>query len=270
MTPEESALYCGDLAASHYENFHVITWLTPRHLRSAFAAIYAYCRWSDDLGDEVGDRASSARSFWPGGASELRTVYGGNPRHPVMQALRPVVTEYQIPIDPFLALISAFEQDQEVLEYETYEQLLDYCERSANPVGRLVLYLFRCMNEETGKLSDATCTALQLANFWQDVVPDLENRARIYLPAEDRARFGVTRQDLESRTCSEGFRQLMAFRGRAGAPVVRARASTAEEGAARGGGGCRPVLAWRPGNSAGDRAGGVRCVDREARAGQAD
>lgn len=210
VTPEESALYCRRLAASHYENFHVITWLTPRHLRPAFAAIYAYCRWSDDLGDEVGDRERACQllAWWRG---ELKTVYEGSPRHPVMQALKPVVAEFQIPIEPFRALISAFEQDQEVLEYDSYEQLLDYCERSANPVGRLVLYLFRCMNEETGKLSDATCTALQLANFWQDVTPDLEDRGRIYLPAEDRARFGVSRRDLETRNCTDGFRQLMAF-----------------------------------------------------------
>lgn len=205
-----SQRYCAGLSRSHYENFHVVTFLTPRHLRPAFEAIYAYCRWSDDLADETGDADLSRRllAWWRG---ELEAAYAGEARHPVMQALRPVIAEYQIPIEPFAALLSAFEQDQDVLEYDTYPQLLDYCTRSANPVGHLVLHLCRSFDEPRAALSDATCTALQLANFWQDVVPDLQTRQRIYLPREDLARFGVAREDLAERRFTPGFRDLLRF-----------------------------------------------------------
>jgi squalene synthase HpnC len=215
---DDANAYCAGVAASHYENFHVVTRLTPRPLRPAFAAIYAYCRWSDDLGDEAGspERARTLLRWWKG---ELQGLFEQDrATHPVFVALRPVVTEFGIPIGPFGALLSAFEQDQDVPVYDTYERLLDYCTRSANPVGHLVLYLFRAFDPENARDSDATCTALQLTNFWQDVVPDLTDRGRIYLPAEDMARFGVTRADLEARRVTDGFRRLMAFE------VERARA----------------------------------------------
>jgi squalene synthase HpnC len=209
LSPEEAQRYCADLTASHYENFSVVTWLTPRPLRPAFQAIYAFCRWSDDLGDEVGDPARSREllSWWRG---ELRSLYAGSARHPVMTALADVVTEFAIPIDPFEALISAFEQDQDVTEYRSYDQLLDYCTRSANPVGHLVLYLGRSFDEENARLSDATCTALQLANFWQDVARDLAI-GRIYLPKEDRDRFSYADADLRALRFTPAFAELMAF-----------------------------------------------------------
>jgi squalene synthase HpnC len=206
----EAQAYCAGLTASHYENFSVVTWLTPRELRPAFEAVYAFCRWSDDLGDEVGDRARSREllAWWRG---ELRGLFAGERgRHPVFVALAPVVTEYAIPIGPFEALISAFEQDQEVLEYETYTQLCDYCTRSANPVGHLVLYLARSYSESNAGLSDRTCTALQLANFWQDVSRDLDI-GRVYLPREDRERFGYGAADLRARRFTPAFRDLMAM-----------------------------------------------------------
>ncbi len=197
------------LTATHYENFHVVTWLTPRALRPAFQAVYSFCRWSDDLGDEVGDRQRAIHllAWWK---SELRKMYAGQVRHPVFLVLAEVVREYDIPIEPFEALISAFEQDQEVLEYETYSQVLDYCTRSANPVGHLVLYLARAFNPENARLSDATCTALQLANHWQDVARDLDI-GRIYLPREDRERLGVGDADLRSKRFTPEFGRLMAF-----------------------------------------------------------
>ncbi|MFO0910969.1 MAG: squalene synthase HpnC [Isosphaeraceae bacterium] len=213
---EEARKYCAQLTASHYENFHVVTWLTPRPLRPAFASIYAFCRWSDDLGDEVGDRARSREllAWWRG---ELEAMTQGRSRHPVMQALRETVEEFAIPSDPFLALISAFEQDQDVTEYTTYNQLLDYCTRSANPVGHLVLYLARSFTPDNAALSDRTCTGLQLANFWQDVARD-RAIGRTYLPAEDRERFGVTLEDLDARRFTPGFADLLRFE------VDRARA----------------------------------------------
>lgn len=209
VTRDEARQYCARLTASHYENFSVVTWLTPRHLRPAFQSVYSFCRWSDDLGDEVGDRERSTEllAWWRG---ELQALYQGRVKHPVMIALAETVEEFAIPIDPFLALISAFEQDQVVIEYDTYERLLDYCRRSADPVGHLVLYLARVYDEDNARLSDRTCTALQLANFWQDVARDLAI-GRIYLPREDRERFGYTDGDLHALRCTPAFRELMKF-----------------------------------------------------------
>jgi squalene synthase HpnC len=200
-TRAEVLAYCAQLTSSHYENFSVVTRLTPKPLRPHFASIYAFCRWSDDLGDEVGDRdRSKALLGW----------WRGPNRHPVMIALSETVDEFAIPIDPFEALISAFEQDQDVLEYETYPQLLDYCTRSADPVGHLVLYLGRSFNPENRALSDRTCTALQLANFWQDVSRDLDI-GRIYLPREDRQRYGVKDDDLRAKRFTPEFAALLKF-----------------------------------------------------------
>lgn len=209
VTPAEARAYCARLTATHYENFSVVTWLTPRELRPAFAAVYAFCRWSDDLGDEIGDR-QRARELLAWWRDELAAMYAGEVRHPVMIALAEIVREYQIPIEPFGALISAFEQDQEVLEYETYEQLLDYCTRSANPVGHLVLYLGRVYSANNARLSDFTCTGLQLANFWQDVARDMVI-GRIYLPRTDRERYGVTATDLRARRFTPEFAELLRF-----------------------------------------------------------
>lgn len=205
----EALAYCAHLTAQHYENFHVVNWLTPRPLRPAFRAVYSFCRWSDDLGDELGDpeRSRALLSWWRG---ELQALYHGEARHPVMIALADVVQEYQIPIGPFEALISAFVQDQDITDYETYDQLTDYCTRSANPVGHLVLYLGRAFDVENARLSDATCTALQLANFWQDVARDLAI-GRIYLPREDRDRFGVAEADLRALRFTRAFADLLEF-----------------------------------------------------------
>jgi squalene synthase HpnC len=216
LSPAQARVYCAQLTARHYENFSVVTWLTPRPLRPHFASIYAFCRWADDLGDEVGDkdRSKALLAWW---RAELRAMYAGHARHPVMLALSETVDVFQIPIEPFDALISAFEQDQVVAEYLTYTQLLDYCTRSANPVGHLVLYLARAYNVENARLSDCTCTGLQLANFWQDVARDL-SIGRIYLPSEDRERFGVTESDLSARQFTPSFSALLEFE------VSRARA----------------------------------------------
>ena len=195
VSPAEAWAYCAHLTATHYENFSVVTWLTPREHRPAIQSIYAFCRWSDDLGDEIGEpvRSLVLLDWWRG---ELRAMYRGQVQHPVMVALADTVVRYQIPIDPFEALIDAFVQDQTVTEYQTYPQLLDYCTRSANPVGHLVLHVAGAYSAENARTSDATCTALQLANFWQDVARDL-TIGRIYLPREDREQFGYPDADLK-------------------------------------------------------------------------
>lgn len=205
----EAERYCAELAATHYENFSVVSILTPPELKRSFASVYAFCRWSDDLGDEIGDPARSLEllAWW---REELRAMYAGSPKHPVMIALAESVRTYRIPIDPFEDLIAAFEQDQTVHEYETIDQLLDYCTRSADPVGRLVLYMGGVFNDENARLSDFTCSALQLANFWQDVARDLAI-GRIYLPREDRVRFGVSDEDLKALRFTPAFAELLAF-----------------------------------------------------------
>lgn len=209
VTLEDARHYCARLAAEHYENFSVVSFLTPPELRQDLEAIYGFCRWADDLGDEVGDSGRSLEllGWW---RDQMRLCLRGDTRHPVMVALRPTIERHSIPIAPFEALISAFEQDQTVTRSKSYEQLLDYCTRSANPVGHLVLYVCGNFSAENAQLSDATCTALQLANFWQDVARDYVI-GRIYLPEEDRVRFGVTEDVLRDREATEGFRALLRY-----------------------------------------------------------
>lgn len=211
----EAREYCRRLATSHYENFSVATWFLPKRLHQHFYAVYAYCRISDDLGDEVGNAQTSLRLLdaWE---EELNACYEGRPKHPVFVALAETVRECDIPKQPFADLLTAFRQDQTVSRYETFEQVLGYCVNSANPVGRLVLYVCGYRDSELQQLSDYTCTALQLANFWQDVTVDYQ-KGRIYLPLQDLRRFKVTEQQIAARQFSEDFRELMRFE------VTRAR-----------------------------------------------
>ena len=205
----EAEQYCARLARSHYENFSVATWFLPRRLRQHFCNVYAYCRISDDLGDEVGDSALSL-SLLDQWEEELNACFEGAPRHPVFVALAGTVRQFEIPRQPFADLLTAFRQDQTVTRYETFEDLLGYCRNSANPVGRLVLYVCGYRDPERQALSDATCTALQLANFWQDVSVDME-KGRIYLPLEDLRRFGVSVEDLQAERNTAGFCEMMRF-----------------------------------------------------------
>jgi squalene synthase HpnC len=211
----EARAYCERLARSHYENFSVATWFLPQRLRQHFYNVYAYCRISDDLGDEVGNTAVSLRllDVWQ---QELSLCYSGSPRHPVFIALAETVRMFGIPQHEFSDLLTAFRQDQSVTRYETFDDLLGYCKNSANPVGHLVLYLGGYRDAERQKLSDYTCTALQLANFWQDVSVDYL-KGRIYLPLEDLRRFGVGERDVEEKRNTRAFCEMMRFE------VARAR-----------------------------------------------
>jgi squalene synthase HpnC len=201
--------YCSRLARSHYENFSVASLLLPRRLLPHFHAVYAYCRWSDDLGDETGggQHALNLLGEW---RTELLRCYQGRPSHPITIALGHTIQRFRIPPQPFLDLIRAFEQDQVVKRYETYDQLLGYCRCSANPVGHLVLYLCESFDEERARLSDFVCTGLQLANFWQDVARDLDI-GRVYLPGEDRQRFRYSDADLAARRFTPAFAELLRF-----------------------------------------------------------
>jgi squalene synthase HpnC len=246
---EEAEQYCSRLAHSHYENFSVVTWFLPKHLHQHFYNVYAYCRISDDLGDEVGDPQQSL-ALLDAWEAELNAAYlslvtqrlkpesfsnsagtpegvplqsagaaaqnTAGPRHPVFIALRETIREFDIPRDPFANLLTAFRQDQTVTRFPTFEDVLAYCKNSANPVGHLVLYLCGYRDAERQQLSDYTCTALQLANFWQDVAVDY-GKGRIYLPLESLAKFGVSESDIAERRATPQFLEMMKFE------VARAR-----------------------------------------------
>ena len=205
----EAQQYCQRLARTHYENFSVATWFLPERLRQHFFNVYAYCRISDDLGDEVGNPEASLQLLdqWE---AELNACYAGEPRHPVFVALRETVRACDIPKQPFADLLTAFRQDQTVTRYETFDDLLGYCKNSANPVGHLVLYLCGYRDAERQELSDFTCTALQLANFWQDVSIDYK-KGRIYLPLESLRHFGVTEADIAGDRNTPAFCEMMRF-----------------------------------------------------------
>jgi squalene synthase HpnC len=226
MSLSRAQAYCTRLATTHYENFSVATLLLPRHLLRHFHNVYAYCRWADDLADETGGgpRALNLLRWW---RRELLRSYEGDAYHPVMISLQKTIRRFHIPPQPFLDLLFAFEQDQLVKRYATFEQLLRYCRGSANPVGHLVLYLCEVYSPERARPADDICTALQLANFWQDVGRDLDI-GRVYLPEEDMRRFGYPREDLQARRFTAGFAELMRFqvqRTRAlfnrGSPLVK-------------------------------------------------
>ena len=236
-TKEEAFRYCRRLATTHYENFTVGSLLLAPKKRRHVYAIYAYCRWVDDLGDETNSPQSSDEAWhwliaslgrepedekerrlmlldrWE---EELKLCYEGSPGHPVMVALQDTIKAFEIPQEPFLKLIEANRMDQQIKLYPTYGDLLHYCGHSANPVGHLVLYLFGYRDEERQRLSDYTCTALQLANFWQDVARDYR-LGRIYIPLEDIESFGYSEKELAEGVVNDNLRQLMAFE------VARAR-----------------------------------------------
>ena len=204
---EEAQRYTRWLATHHYENFKVVSWLLPRALHQHFYNVYAYCRWADDLGDEIPDpdRALELLHWWE---HELNACYEGKPSHPVFVALRETIIKKDIPKQPFADLLRAFRQDQTVKRYPNWDALLGYCVNSANPVGRLVLYLCGYRDEQRQRLSDATCTALQLANFWQDVSRDLDI-GRIYIPLDAAAAHGLSESDIVERHFDDRYVRLM-------------------------------------------------------------
>ena len=206
-SPAEAQKYTKWLATHHYENFNVVSWLLPKDLHQHFYNVYAYCRWADDLGDEVPDagRALELLAWWE---HELDACYEGKPSHPVFVALRETVVAKDIPKQPFADLLKAFRQDQTVKRYSNWDSVIGYCVNSANPVGRLVLYLCGYRDEGRQRLSDATCTALQLANFWQDVSRDLDI-GRIYIPLDAAVAHGLTESDIAERRFDNRYVGMM-------------------------------------------------------------
>ncbi len=202
--------YCERLTKSHYENFPVASLFIPEAKRPYLQTLYAFSRMADDMADEQAyteDERMGKLAAW---GEMLERCYAGEADHPVFVALRETVARTRIPIEPLRDLLTAFRRDVVQKRYETFEDLLSYCRCSANPVGRMVLMIFDHRADELFSLSDNICTALQLANFWQDLAVDAR-KDRCYLPLEDMRRFGVTVEDWNSGRMSEGFRKLMKF-----------------------------------------------------------
>lgn len=232
--PDIAAAYawCRDYSRAHDENFSVVSWFLPKSLRPHFFALYAYCRWTDDLGDEAAGDRLALLDAWE---RDLRACFAGVRTQPLFVALGRTIDQFAIPDEPFLRLIEANRIDQRVSSFETYDDLLQYCSHSATPVGRMVLYVLGYRDERRQLLSDATCIGLQLANFWQDVSRDL-GVGRIYIPIEDMRRFGYSEADLRAGIADERYRALMRFevgrarelfaQGRRLEPLIDRRART--------------------------------------------
>jgi squalene synthase HpnC len=220
LSSRDAFAVCERLAKGHYENFSVLSWFLPRALRPHFSSVYAFCRHTDDLGDEgraTPDERLARLDAWE---ADLRRCFHANqqPKHPYLIALRETIQRHDLPVEPFLRLIEANRMDQRQQRHPSYADVLHYCEHSANPVGQLVLMLYGYRDSERRRCSDAICTALQLTNFWQDVWLDYHERDRIYLPLEDLARFGYSEEELARGEVTAAFRAVMAFE------VQRARA----------------------------------------------
>jgi squalene synthase HpnC len=202
-----SYAWCGAFARRHSENFTVVSWFLPSELRPHFFALYAFCRATDDLGDEAsGDRLALLDSW----EADIRAAFAGRPVSPLTEALGATCERFAIPADPFLRLIEANRRDQHQHRFETYAELLDYCEYSATPVGQMVLAVLGHQDSERRALSDATCIGLQLANFWQDVAVDWQ-KGRVYLPQEDLRRFGVPEAQIAARESNDASGALIRF-----------------------------------------------------------
>jgi squalene synthase HpnC len=206
---EEARAWCHELATTHYENFHVATFFLPKRVRPHFESVYAFCRVSDDLGDEVGDTTTALRLLQAWGRM-LDECYDApeRSRHPVFVALRETIVACDLPRGLFHDLLRAFIQDQIKTVYQTWDEAVEYSRYSANPVGRLVLMVCGYRDEERARLSDKICTGLQLANFWQDAVRDSEIPRR-YIPAEYMDRFGVAEGQIEGRVFTPEFGAMM-------------------------------------------------------------
>jgi squalene synthase HpnC len=199
---------CERLAMEHYENFTVGSWFLPKEMRCHFFAVYAFCRTTDDIGDEAAGDRLAALDAWE---ADVRRAWDGDPQEPMLAALQRTVRARKLRREPFLKLIEANRMDQRQSRWETYADLRRYCAHSAEPVGRMVLGLFGQDDERRGPLSDAICTGLQLANHWQDVGRDAAEKGRIYVPLEDLRRFGVSESQILERRPSREFAEMMEF-----------------------------------------------------------
>ncbi len=215
MNLSDAKEFCRKYTCQHYENFTVASWLLPKQIRQNFYPIYSFCRWADDLGDESPDNESAlvALDDWE---SQLNDCYSNKTLHPIFIALKPIIDKYRIPKSLFTDLINAFRLDQTKKEYNSRQELLDYCKLSANPVGRIVLHLAQTTDEESLILSDKICTGLQLANHWQDIARDKRRKTadgnsdlRRYIPLDDMTACGYASEDFQNEIYNNAFLELM-------------------------------------------------------------
>ncbi len=209
---KSSFKYCEEIAKNHYENFPVASFLVPKNKRKYIYSIYAFSRAADDFADEPSIEGGKEKRLvlldeWNG---KLRDCYKGKAYDPIFIALSRTVEECKIPIETLENLLKAFRQDVVKSRYADFDEVLGYCINSANPIGRLVLMVFGKHNEDMFRFSDKICTALQLTNFWQDVIIDLK-KDRIYIPQEDMNKFGYKKEDLFNLRYNEEFKKLMIF-----------------------------------------------------------
>lgn len=209
-TVSQAFQFCERLAHDHYENFPVASLLVPREKRPHVYAIYSFARIADDFADEPGLTPAERIDSIAGWEEQLVDAYRGHAHHPVFVALRETVDRFEIPVELFQSLLTAFRSDVTTHRYETFGDILEYCDNSANPVGRLMLLLFNYRSESTMELSDSICTALQLTNFWQDVAVDLM-KDRVYIPLEDIREFGYSEEELLGLHCSQAFKDVMCY-----------------------------------------------------------
>lgn len=209
-TVPQAFQFCEHLTRDHYENFPVASLLIPREKRPYVCAIYSFARIADDYADEPGLTTAERIDSLAEWEEQLVDAYRGHANHPVFVALRETVERFDMPIELFEDLLTAFRSDVTTHRYETFEDVLGYCENSANPIGRLVLLLFNYRSEATMELSDFICTALQLTNFWQDVSIDLK-QDRVYIPLEDIREFRYSEEELFQRRYSQAFKDLMCY-----------------------------------------------------------
>ena len=209
-TVPQALQFCEKLARDHYENFPVASILTPREKRPYVYAIYSFARIADDYADEPGLSTAERIDSLVEWEEQLVEAYRGQAHHPVFIALREAVQRFEIPVELFRSLLKAFRSDVTTGRYETFDDVLDYCANSANPVGRLVLLLYNYRSETMMELSDSICTALQLTNFWQDVSVDLK-KDRVYIPLEDLREFGYSEEELCQLQHTRAFKDLMCY-----------------------------------------------------------
>ncbi len=209
QTLEEAEAFTRTLATSHYENFLVGSVLIPKEKRQHVYNLYAFARTADDLADEISDSTQSLAAL-DAFEADLKACFQGEARGPIFVALSRTIREFNLSIEPFQRLLTAFRQDRRQNRYQTFDDLLNYCQNSANPVGEIFLQLFGYRETKLIPYSDAICTGLQLANFWQDVARDARKN-RLYLPLEDLKKHGVSEQEIFEKQFTENFRTLMAF-----------------------------------------------------------
>lgn len=207
---DQAYAYCRRFAAGHYENFPVASLLLPMRLRNPIAAIYAFARSADDMADEGNASPAARLASLDDWQNRLHAAVAGHATDPIFIALSDSIRRFHLPVALFEDLLSAFRQDVRKHRYATFAELIDYCRRSANPIGRLLLHLYGEMDEKKLARSDALCTALQLINFWQDVGVDY-TKNRIYLPEEDMLRFRVGEADLRAGRQTPQIQGLMRF-----------------------------------------------------------